>query len=147
MEPAEVRVNLPEGRLETHCGDVPLPAAELAFFGWLAKRRMKKQAPVSCPCDGAPDGEMALEYLQLYGQLRTAGDAGDRTCRVLRGGMEKSFFLERKARLHRFLNGALGTEAERYQVQAMGRRPETKYAIGMEPGRIHFVEFERRSRS
>lgn len=44
MEAAEVRVNLPQGQLETHYASVPLPAAELAFFAWLARRRMRAQA-------------------------------------------------------------------------------------------------------
>ncbi|HEY3443127.1 MAG TPA: CRISPR-associated ring nuclease Csm6 [Paludibaculum sp.] len=146
MEPAEVRVNLPGGRLETYHASVDLPAAELAFFSWLARRRKTARACVSCPPDGAPDRDIALEYLREYEPLRTAGAAGDRTARALRGGMEKSFFLERKARLHRFLDKVLGPEAERYYVQAIGKRPETKYELGLEPGRIRFVELERLER-
>jgi CRISPR-associated protein (TIGR02584 family) len=117
---------------------VRLAAAEFAFYSWMARRRLCGREPVACPSDGAPEAEYATEFLAEYRRAEPAAGAEGRTRRALRGGMEKSYFLERKSRVNRALEEALGPAAWVYKVQGFGRRPEMRFGLALDAGQIRY---------
>ncbi|HPQ15613.1 MAG TPA: CRISPR-associated ring nuclease Csm6, partial [Bryobacteraceae bacterium] len=130
--------------LDAHCGMVSfgpvrfhLAPAEFAFLAWMARRRKQGLPPVSCPNEGAPEAEYAREYAREYKSI--CGVAPDRTLRALSAGMEKSFFLEHKARLSRELRRHLGPQAALLDLRTAGRRPNTLYGLNLDPRRIVFA--------
>jgi len=134
LEPPELVLMPAERRITAGGVSVQLPPAEFAFYAWLARRRKAGQPGLECPSDGAPEREHGAGF------LRESGDEPDeRTLRALAQGMEKSFFLERKARLHRALQAALGWSAGPYRLQASGRRPHTIFSLSIDPERICFA--------
>jgi len=113
-----------------------LPPAEFAFLAWMARRRRQGLPQISCPNEGAPEAAYAREYLREYASIH--GAAAERTLRALSAGMEKSFFLEHKARLSRELRRRLGPQAALLDLRTAGR-PNTLYGLSLDPRRISFV--------
>ena len=56
----------------------------------------------------------------------------------LANGMEKSFFLERKSRLHRGLERALGAGAGPFKIQGYGKRPNMTFGLDVTGTRIGY---------
>ncbi len=128
------------GRRAVRAGgrEVRLAAAELAFYSWMAQRRLLGREPVACPSEGAPEPEYAKEFLAEYRRAEPGAAAELRTHKALRGGMEKNYFLERKSRVNRALEEALGSAAWRYKVQGFGRRPQMRFGLALEPAQIRY---------
>jgi CRISPR-associated protein (TIGR02584 family) len=141
LGPPELMIDLAGRRVVAGGQEVALAPAELAFLAWLARRRMAGEEPLPCPNDGAPEAEYAAAFLAEYRRiLGPLGDA-DRTERALRPGMDKGYFLQRRARLTRLLRDALGPAAAPYLVAALGRRPATRYGVTLEPVAIRCAGF------
>jgi len=121
---------------------IQLPPSDFAFYAWMARRKVDGLEPVACPSEGAPEPELAEEFLREYERADPGVTARERTRRALRKGMEKNYFLERKSRVNRALQDALGASAWAYKIQGFGKRPETKFGLGLEPEQIDY----RRSR-
>jgi hypothetical protein len=115
-----------------------LPPSELAFYSWMARRSLNGHEPVTCPSDGAPEESYAREFLAEYSLAEPGLEAEARTRRALRDGMEKSYFLERKSRVNRLLEEALGAAAWAYKIQGFGKRPETRFGLALERGQIRY---------
>jgi CRISPR-associated protein (TIGR02584 family) len=118
--------------------EVRLAAAEMAFYSWMARRRLLGREPVACPSEGAPEAEHAKEFLAEYRRAEPGAAAEERTRKALRGGMEKNYFLERKSRVNRALEEALGPAAWRYKVQGFGRRPQMRFGLALEAAQIRY---------
>lgn len=116
---------------------VVLPPAEWAFYAWFARRAAMGGEAIGCPSEGAPEGELAREYLAEY-RLVDPGD--ERTPQALRRGMDKDFFLQRKSRVRRILRRHLGAQAGLYEIRAVGKRPETRYRLEVAPEAIRFEQ-------
>jgi CRISPR-associated protein (TIGR02584 family) len=139
LETPRLVIDLAGGRVRAGAVEFPLPATEIAFLAWFARRRREGREPLPCPNEGAPEVAYSREYLREYEAL--GGDLTEsRTARALRRGMEKAFFLEKKSRLHAALRRWLGTLARQYEVQAFGRRPHTRFGLGLTPDQIRFEE-------
>lgn len=133
----------PDERAITAAGrTLRLPPSEFAFYAWMARRKLRGAEPVACPSEGAPEPALAEEFLREYVRADPGSTARERTRRALRNGMEKNYFLERKSRVNRLLEEALGASAWAYKVQGFGKRPDTRYGLALEPEQIDF----RRSR-
>jgi hypothetical protein len=50
--------------------------------------------------------------------------------------MDKSYFLSRKSRVNKCLEQAPGQFAAAYQIQPFGKRPQTRFGLGLEAGLI-----------
>jgi CRISPR-associated protein (TIGR02584 family) len=142
LEAPRLVIDLSRHRLRAGAVEFSLPPAELAFLAWFARRRREGREPLPCPNEGAPELDYSREYLREY-QALGAKMTESRTNRALRRGMEKAFFLEKKSRLQAALRQRLGPLARPYEVQAFGRRPETRYGLGLEPEQIVFEEARR----
>jgi len=137
--PPSLTFNLADRQVVVAGRAIPLPPAELAFYLWFAWRRTAGKPPLSCPSDGAPEEAYATEFLVAYNNLHDPLADTERTERALRDGMDKGYFLQRRSRLHRHLNRALGPLAEPYRIHALGRRPDTRYGLTLQPEAIGFV--------
>lgn len=114
-----------------------LPPVQLAFLSWLARRVQQGRPFVQSPCEGAPEQEYAVEYLAEYAHL--GDDLGSATAHRLRGGMDKTFFLETKSKLNRSLKAALGMQGWlRYGVLSDGRRP-ARYRLQLDAACIRWM--------
>ncbi len=143
LDAPDLAIDLPKRRLRAAGKTFELPPGDTAFLSWFATRTKAGDAPLMCPSEGAPEPTLAREFLAVYNQAARDSHSGDRTRAALRNGMEKAFFLERKSRLHRLLRVHLGpVHDEAYRIRALGRRPETRYDLGLEPSQIHFSKIE-----
>jgi len=90
-------------------GEKPLDMspANAAFLLMLAQRR-KEGRPTYCPQEGAPEKELARDYLVAMDKLGFSGERHARTRSALRHGMEKDFFERRKSAVNRAFREALG---------------------------------------
>ncbi len=134
----ELVLDLGRRRVRAGGRQVRLAAADLAFYSWMARRRLAGCEPVACPSDGAPEADYAKEFLAEYRRAEPGAGAEERTRKALRGGMEKNYFLERKSRVNRALEEALGPAAWTYKVQGFGRRPQMRFGLALEPEQIRY---------
>lgn len=139
LEDRRLVIDLTRGCVRAGVTEFSLPAAELAYLAWFARRRREGREPLPCPSEGAPEPAYAREYLREYAALG-ANLTESRTARALRHGMEKAFFLEKKSRLHAALRRRLGPLARHYEVQAFGRRPDTRFGLGLAPEQVSLEE-------
>lgn len=137
IEGAELALDACRGVVSFGAARFRLPPAEFAFLAWMARRRQQELPPVGCPNEGVPEAAYAREYLREYTSI--PGAAADRTLRTLSAGMEKSFFLEHKARLSRELRRRLGPQAALLDLRTAGCRPNTLYGLNLDPRRIFFA--------
>lgn len=128
LGPTHVNIDLEGKVIDAGGTSIVLPPAELAFLSWFARRKVKGFDPFGCPSDGVPEQEYAEEYLREYEQVADPLASG--TARRLQHGMDKAFFEEKKAKLHRWLREALGPEGVlRYGIQGHGRPRMYKLSV------------------
>ncbi len=140
LGPAYLNIDLKLRCLRAHDISIQLTPADLAFYSWLLKRQLAAQTPPASPSDGAPDLEYAAEYLQEYRLISGELGGADRTIQPLQAGMSKSFFEQRKSRINKILREQLKHAAAAYLINPVGKRPRTRYRIGLEARQIQFVE-------
>ena len=114
---------------------IKLSPADFAFYQWLLNRQSKAQTAPTCPCNGSPDKAYAEQYLLHYRQLQDS----DRTHQTLVDGMTKVFFEQRKSRINKQLKQALQHAAAPYLISPSGKRPQTRYRIGLEVEQIQII--------
>ncbi len=135
LGPAKLTIDLRAQRVEAGGRMVAMAPAELAFLAWFARRAQQGLPGVACPAEGAPSPEFAAAYLAEYRRIRgVMGDDG-RTAARYRGGMSKSDFEERKSKLKRALQAALGPAAQPYLIVGEGRRP-MRFRLALEADAI-----------
>jgi len=139
LGPPELVIDLVGRRIVAGGQEVALSPADLALLAWHARRRMANESPLACPNDGVPEPAYATAFLAEYHCI--LGPLGDdeRTNKALRHGMDKGYFLQRRARLNGHLETTLGPAAAPYLVAALGRRPDTRYGLTLEPAAIRFA--------
>ncbi len=134
-----MEINLTLGHLVIHQQVIKLPPVDFAFYLWLLERQKNKLDDIKCPADGAPETTYATEYLEVYVRLLGAMAAIERTRHALRQGMSKDFFEQRKSRVQQKLKAVLDSAAEPYLIQAVGKRPVTRYRIKLDASQIDFT--------
>lgn len=117
---------------------IKLTPADLAFYLWILQRQTERQPAPQCPSDGAPDLDYANEYLAQYQCIHGSFGGADRTVDALKNGMSKSFFEQRKSRVNKQLQQALGHAAGSYLIVGEGRRPRTCFRIALNPEQIEY---------
>lgn len=136
LGPAHLSLNLGQRQLVVHGQTIKLAPADLAFYLWLLWRQSEQLDAPQCPCDGAPDRDYAVQYLQQYRRITGEMGGADRTMAALQHGMSKPFFEQRKSRINKALNQTLSHAAQTYLIQAAGKRPRTQYSIKLGPEQI-----------
>jgi CRISPR-associated protein (TIGR02584 family) len=139
LGPARLQLDLHQQTLFLAGKPVHLPPADLAFYSWFARRRQNRREALPCPSDGVPEAGYAQDYLAEYRKINHPVAAMDRTEKTLAAGMDKNFFEQRKSRVNQRLKAELGINAEPYLIQAIGRRPCTRYQLSLEPVQIDYL--------
>ena len=86
---------------------------------------------------------LTAEYLREYATVVTDKWASNaaRVRRRLRHGIDREWFEQRKARINQVLRTTLGVWlSSAYQIVGVGRRPDTRFGILVDPARIAFRE-------
>lgn len=122
------------------CGGqgVVLPPQLFAWYAWLARRRKNASdgGHANWRSKGIAD-EFLAEYRRVVGPM--AHDY-EMAASVLRDGMTKEFFEEKKARINRRLRERLGLAAGPYLIAGSGRRPLRCSGLDLMPGQIVFAD-------
>ncbi len=148
LEPAWVAVDLPGGGLLL-AGEhvVPLAAADLAFYAWLARRRLAGRPPVRIPGQNrdkwTPEQQAEFaDYHREYSLEAERANAREGTGLGMRiaGAMTYRFFHDRKTGIAEALEEAVGPLAEPYCVQAVEDGRPAGYGLKIEPERIEIID-------
>lgn len=118
---------------------IKLIPADLAFYLWLLQRQIDGHEAPQCPSDGAPEALFGAEYLHHYRRINGKLGGADRTESALRDGMSKAFFEQRKSRINSVLSQHLQQAAGAYLIQSVGKRPRTRYRVGLEKEQIQYI--------
>lgn len=140
LDANQLRIFLGSGQIEYQGSRTGMAPAELAFLALFSERRLQGASALECPSDGAPDRELAKAYLNLYRRIVQPSGQPGRTVQALRHGMTKAFFLERKSRLREALRQAWGAVGMELEIQAIGRRPDTRYELARHIDCIEFLD-------
>lgn len=137
VAPPRLVIDLDSQQVEAAGRRFQLRPAELAFLAWFARRTQQGLPAITSPKDGAALHEHASAYLDEYRRIRgVMGDDGRSAARYDKG-MTKGDFAERKSKLKRELELALGTAAQPYLIRDNGRRP-MGYRLVLEPSAVEF---------
>lgn len=133
LEPPELLLEVDPRRIWASGEPVDLPAADFAFYWWLAERRQAGDAPVRWADPGVAEAFLH-QYRRVVGDM--SGDL-ERAEQALRNGMDRDYFDRRVSRVNARLEDALGPSlAAIYRITCTGARPQTRYGIEVDPGRI-----------
>jgi hypothetical protein len=126
---------------------VPLGAADLAFYGWLATRAQAGQGPVRIPGKDPKrwkPGEREL-YAGYYAEFQTQARQTDlregvgQDMKAL-GAMTYQFFHQRKSAIRKALEQAVGPLADAYAVQNLtGERRPCGFGLRMGAGQVRVI--------
>lgn len=137
LEPAVV-IDLAASRIHAGNTDVSMPPADLAFYAMLA-RATRSGIALPAPSEGG-DAEPRDRFLAEYRRVNVPEGNRERVEACLAKGMDRSYFLQRRARVTKLLESALGARrAVLYGIRAEGKRPDTVYRLALPPEAIHFA--------
>lgn len=139
LGPPRLVIDLRGQRIEAASRGAELPPAELAFLAWFARRARQGLPGLACPSEGVPSAEHAQAYLAEYRRIRGFLDDDAATIRRHAQGMTKADFEERKSKLKRVLQRALGAAASPYTIAGEGRKP-MRYRLALPAEAIRIVE-------
>ena len=114
--------------------EVPLRAAEMAFYIWLAERRRAGLPAINWTETQA--GEILAIYKRLVGPLD--GGLERASTALCADGMTKAYFEQRKSRINHLLIDTLGpSTCQSYLIHSEGARPKTRFGLlGLLPTQI-----------
>jgi CRISPR-associated protein (TIGR02584 family) len=139
LGPPELRIDYAKLRLIAGGVAVRMPPADLAFYGWLARRALEGREPVRRPGKkDVPDDRYTEEFLAEYRRMSGDPEVRERTLRAMSRGMETTWFDDRLNSVHRRIREALNYAAAPYLIADSGRRPK-HYRLALRPQQIHFV--------
>lgn len=122
---------------------IELPAADLAFYLWMAHRRLTGAPPVRIPGKDPgrwTDAERRLYAGYLSDYQQEAADLGVREAAAVGaravGAMTNAFFHQRMSGIREELEAALGPLAEVYAIQAIAPGRPAGYGLAIAPERI-----------
>lgn len=132
LAPPRLLLDLPAGRAVFGEAAVPLPPALLGALLWFAQRRAEG--------DGAAGWRDACGNGWVAAVAEAAGGVGapaaEAARRAVAGGLTPELLAEKKARLNKVVARALGPAAAPYRIEAVGRRPHTRYRLATPPEAI-----------
>lgn len=132
LAPPRLVLDLPAGRAVFGELAVPLPPALLGALLWFAQRRTEGDGSASWR--GACQDEWIAAMAAAAGS--TAAPAVEAARRAVAGGLTAELLAEKKARLNKVVARALGPAAAPYRIEAVGRRPHTRYRLTTPPEAI-----------
>ncbi len=147
LEPPAVKIDYVAGGLSLAGGQfVELSGADLAFYGWLARRRTASVAPVQIPSKDprrwkeSERDEYAV-YLGEYNAEARNTDIRDGTGVEMRavGAMTYQFFHQRKASIREQLENTVGPLAEAYAIKVLQAGRPAGYGVDIAVERIKFL--------
>ncbi|KOR30081.1 hypothetical protein TI03_00460 [Achromatium sp. WMS1] len=147
LEPASVIIDYVKQRvLVANNIEIKFRPADLAFYGWLAKRQQRRQEPVQSPPEKIKDTDkpMFSQYKDEYFEEAKHAEVQESTGIELKGAqvMTEKFFTQRKAGIKKRLELTLGPLATSYDITCFVKgspgRPG-KYGLDIEPERIQFL--------
>lgn len=131
LGPAQLSLDLDDARVSAGQTNVPLAPADFAFLAWFARRAKEGAPALPRPPDGYSQ-EYARDYLAHYGRHQSLGHA---TLTRYRLGMSLRDFDERKSRVNKAFEAALGPAAAPYLITGDGS--PKRFAIRLPPHQIH----------
>lgn len=138
LAPPSLRIDRVARRI--WCGEHPvdLPPQLFAFYAWMALRRRRDDE------HGGHvnwwDAGIAREFLDVYRSV--VGEMAydyEESVKVLRDGMPKEFFAEKKTRINKWLREELGAMATPYLIGSSGKRPKTRFGLSLQVQSIVLV--------
>lgn len=139
LEAPSVTVDYPEGVLRTGDGaKVRMAPADLAFYGWVARRSVLGAGPVVIPADGAPEAGYLDGYLREYRQAGSRPDSLEKLQKE--GGLSKAFFEQRKHGVKKALEEQLGPRASRYDLQPLTVGKPIHWGLEIGAESVGFIE-------
>ncbi len=147
LEPGAVAIDLRDSCLRLADGrQVALSRADLAFYLWMARRRLDDAPPVRIPAKdrtrwSPQDRALYADYLAEYQSAADLADAREGTAVGARaaGAMTEQFFHQRMASIREALEVAVGPLAEVYAIQAIVSGRPAGYGLAIAPERIEIV--------
>jgi len=141
IEPS-VKIDVPGRRLLTAIGSVVLPPTDMAFYLWLAHRRMEQGGRVGCPSDGCPNLQYGQSFFDNYKIIiNNEFREYDRTAEALRGGMSKTYFEQRKSLTNKAIRRALGVNCSPYEIVRIGAPGHFQFGLlDLEVSQITIVQ-------
>ena len=122
---------------------VALQGADLAFYLWLARRRVAGAPPVRMPTKVAknwsqPERARNADYLAQYQAEADRIDVRQGTAKALHdiGGMTEPFFHQRMRSIREQLEETVGPLAEVYAIQAIAPGRPAGYGLAIAPEHI-----------
>lgn len=112
------------------CGDTPvtMPPVVRAFYLWLVRRKKSGLPPIR-HTEADPE-----EFLREYRRLSDVTPTQARRLeQLLRKGMDKAFFEQKKSRANALIKARLGRDAMPYLIHPVGKRPTTRFEPGLAP--------------
>lgn len=126
---------------------VSLSGADLAFYGWLARRKKVYAAPAQIPSQDTRRWKPAerdeyAAYFREYNAETQKTDVRDGTGTEPRavGAMTYRFFHQRMRSIREQLELALGPLADAYAIKALTKGPRARYGVSIPPERIEIIE-------
>lgn len=134
-----VTIDYPNGVLHTSDGqEARMPPADLAFYGWMARRAQSGDGPMTIPADGAPEAAYLAGYLAEY-HLAGARPATEKNLRH-DGGLARDFVEQRKHGVKKALEEQLGPRASHYDLKPLSVGKPIPWGLGIAPEAIRFIE-------
>lgn len=122
--------------------EVVLPPVLFAFYAWIIRRLLDGAAEPNVRDLVEPNADFAEEFMSLFESIE--GEMGrdlDRTRNGLAGGMERTWFDEKKSLIKKALIEQLGTTfARQYGITGFGKRGYTRYTVMLETDQIEWIE-------
>lgn len=137
--PVALTLDLPGRQVFAAGRVVHLPPAELAFYAWLARRRMQGEAPIPCPGEHDVSVPYGHAYLAEYHRVLGVMGTPEKVEENYRRGMNKREFLQKRSKVNKCLKDALGVAAAPYLVATEGERGRTRYGLAVLPEAIRFA--------
>lgn len=139
LEPPRLMLDLESGRVEAAGERFTLADADFGLYAWFAHRRQQGDPPIRWS-----DEVDTQDFLSLYEQRCGVGSQRVETLtRVLRVGIDKEWFEQRRSKTNKAIEQALGPQLARaYLIHSHGRRPNTRYGLDLPPEAIHLHAIE-----
>jgi hypothetical protein len=136
LDPPVLVIDLAGQRIRAGGEVIALPPAALAFYGTMARRRVKGMHAARYDTPGI-DQQFLGEYRRIVSDM--SGDY-ERVEQALADGMTADYFDQRKSRTNAAIEQALGRQlAAPYLIQGDGSRPKTRFGLRLEPEAIRFA--------
>ncbi len=141
LGPTELMIDLENQRLSVSGVVIDnIAAGPLAFYSWMARRCSEALDPVRYDDNENLAGEFLDEYRQVVGEF---GGDYDKARDSLKKGMgnenEGDDFHYRLSRANDMLKKNLPPQLfDRYRIAGFGKRPQTRYGLGLSADHIHW---------